>query len=224
MTRPRPRTPTLARSEREGLAAALLAAGPDTVTLCEGWTVLDLAAHVVIREYRPDSLPGLAGGPLQGYTERVRRGAAARGLPALAAQLRAGPPPWSPFGLPGVDARANLLEYVVHHEDVRRGDGTGPRPAQAEPPGLREAVWDAIGTAGRLLTRRVPGGLALRRDDAAGAVAGERVLRGGEDPVTLVGSPVELALYLYGRRGAARVAIEGSPAARQRLAGGDLSV
>jgi uncharacterized protein (TIGR03085 family) len=221
MTRP---APSPARSEREGLAAALLAAGPDAPTLCEGWTALDLAAHVVVREHRPDALPGLAGGPLHGWTERVRRRATARGLPALVVRLRAGPPPWSPFALPGVDARANLLEYLVHHEDVRRGDGAGPRPPAAEHPGLRAAVWGALGAAGRLLTRRVPGGVVLRRDDLPGDdPGGERVLRAGADPVTLVGSPVELALHLYGR-GAARIAVEGSPAARRRLADGDLSV
>jgi uncharacterized protein (TIGR03085 family) len=221
MTRP---DPSPARSEREGLAAALLAAGPDAPTLCEGWTALDLAAHVVIREHRPDSLLGLAGGPLHGWTERVRRRTADRGLPALVTQLRAGPPPWSVFALPGVDARTNLLEYLVHHEDVRRGDGTGPRPAAAEPPGLRAAAWRALGAAGRLLTRRVPGGLLLRRDDAPEGTGGERVLRPGDDPVTLVGTPVELALYLTGRQPAARVTVEGSPAARRRLVDGDLSV
>jgi uncharacterized protein (TIGR03085 family) len=218
-------TPSPARSEREGLADALVAAGPDAPTLCDGWTALDLAAHVVVREHRPDSLPGLGGGPLHAHTERLRRRAAQRGLPALAARLRAGPPPWSPFALPGVDARVNLLEYLVHHEDVRRAGPAGPRPADEEPPGLRAAVWSALAGAGRLLARRVPGGLVLRRDDVPGDarhVVAERVVRGGPDPAVLVGPPVEIALYLFGRRDAARVAVEGSDAARRRIAGGDL--
>ena len=35
-------------------------------------------------------------------------------------KVRTGPPTLSVFAVPGVDGLANLLEYVVHHEDVLR--------------------------------------------------------------------------------------------------------
>ena len=35
---------------REVLAETLLAAGPDSPTLCEGWQTRDLAAHLYLRE------------------------------------------------------------------------------------------------------------------------------------------------------------------------------
>ena len=46
-------------AEREALADALASAGPDAPTLCEGWTAHDLAAHLIAREHRPDSTPGI---------------------------------------------------------------------------------------------------------------------------------------------------------------------
>ncbi len=65
-------TPSLAQQERGTLSDLLLEYGPDAPTLCEGWTAADLAAHIVVRERRPDSGPGLVWPPMAGYTEKVR--------------------------------------------------------------------------------------------------------------------------------------------------------
>ena len=35
--------------------------------------------------------------------------------------FKSGPPPLSPFSIPGADGAADTVEYFVHHEDVRRG-------------------------------------------------------------------------------------------------------
>ena len=61
------------REERRALCALLDETGPDAPTLCEGWTTGDLAAHLVLRERRPDAAAGVAGGPLAGYTARVQQ-------------------------------------------------------------------------------------------------------------------------------------------------------
>ena len=45
--------------------------------LCEGWTTRDLAAHLVVRERRPDALPGLMFGPLASHTARLQNQLAA---------------------------------------------------------------------------------------------------------------------------------------------------
>ena len=68
---------TLARDERLDLCALLDQTGPQAPTLCEGWATRDLAAHLVLREHRPDAGAGVMGGPLAGYTRRVQRGLAA---------------------------------------------------------------------------------------------------------------------------------------------------
>src|SRR5215468_12485655 len=62
-----------ASDERAALCALLDETGPDAPTLCEGWRTGDLAAHLVLRERRPDAALGILGGPLAGYTDRVRR-------------------------------------------------------------------------------------------------------------------------------------------------------
>ncbi len=66
----------LAQQERQGLCDLFVELGPDAPTLCDGWTASDLAAHLVVRERRPDSGPGLVWPPLAGYTDKVRRAGA----------------------------------------------------------------------------------------------------------------------------------------------------
>src|ERR1700729_2790321 len=111
-----------ARDERVALCALLADVGPDQPTLCAGWQTADLAAHLVLREHRPDAAAGLMGGPLARHTARAQHKLSGRTpYPMLVETIRTGPPRFSIFGIPGVDAKANFAEYFVHHEDVRRG-------------------------------------------------------------------------------------------------------
>jgi hypothetical protein len=48
-------TVTYSLDERLALAALLDQTGPDAPTLCAGWQTRDLAAHVMLRERRPDA-------------------------------------------------------------------------------------------------------------------------------------------------------------------------
>src|SRR6202021_3964315 len=99
---------TYAQDERTALAALLDETGPDGPTLCEGWQTRDLAAHLVLRERRPDAAAGGMGGPLAGYTARVQRQYLDRySYPALIAMFQAGPPSLSPFPIPGAARGAN---------------------------------------------------------------------------------------------------------------------
>lgn len=77
----------LVPAERQALCDTMLAVGPDAPTLCEGWTVLDLAVHLLLRERRPDVAPGAFVPALRGRLDRVAAEQAARGLPAVVAQL-----------------------------------------------------------------------------------------------------------------------------------------
>jgi len=209
--------PSLARAERLALCTLLEEVGPDAPTLCEGWTTADLAAHLVVRERRPDSGPGLVVKPLAGWTERVRTGARGRPYAELIALIRSGPPRWSPFGLPGADRAANTVELFVHHEDVRRARPRWePRPLSSD---VEHELWRRLGRSARMLFRRVPVGLVLRRPEGATITA-----RKGTPTVTMTGRPGELLLYASGRQDHARVELEGDPVAVRGVAEARLGI
>jgi uncharacterized protein (TIGR03085 family) len=204
-----------ARDERLALCALLDSAGPREPTLCEGWNTRDLAAHLVLREHRPDAGAGLLGGPLAGYTRRVQRRLAERTpYPRLVETIRNGPPRLSVFGLPGMDERINLVEYFVHHEDVRRAQpGWEPRELSQA---LTEVLWQRLGVA-RFLLRKAPVGVELARDDGPdserGATSRVRITAKARTPVvTVTGPPAELTMWALGRAAAARVRLDGSEA------------
>jgi uncharacterized protein (TIGR03085 family) len=204
-----------ARDERAALCALLDETGPAAPTLCEGWTTLDLAAHLVLREHRPDAGVGMLGGPLAGYTRRLQRKLTSRTpYPRLVETIRNGPPRLSLFGLPGMDERANMVEFFVHHEDVRRAQpGWEPRE---NAPGLPEALWQRLGMA-RLILRKAPVGVEFVRSDeplpAGSGPPSIRLTANARTPVvTVTGTPAELTLWALGRTDAAQVRLDGSEA------------
>ena len=204
-------------AERAALAAALTDAGPDAPTLCEGWTARDLAAHLVVRERRIDSMPGILVPPLAGWTDRVRRGYAQRPYADLVAAVRNGPARLSWAALPRVDALVNLGEHFVHCEDVRRAaPGWTPREL---PPKRQEALWRIVTTRGRLFFRRSPVGVTLA--DPSGRTA--RVIT-RERTVVVRGEPAELVLFAFGRTEHAVVDLEGTDDAVARLRATELGV
>jgi uncharacterized protein (TIGR03085 family) len=203
---------TYSRDERRALCALLDERGPGAPTMCEGWTTLDLAAHLVLREHRPDAGAGLLGGPLARYTAHVQGRIAERTPYARLVQIiRDGPPRLSVFGLPGMDERANLVEYFVHHEDVRRA-GPGWQPRDLDPE-LTEQLWRRLGMT-RLILRKVPVGVEFARDDVGnGDGAGRKLritIRNGTPVVTVVGNPAELTLWALGRTTVAQVRMDGA--------------
>lgn len=207
---------TIAQSERAALADLFTTLGPDAPTLCAGWTTADLAAHLVVREHRPDTLPGIRVKAFAGWTERVRQQARERDYRELVDAFQGGPPLLSPFGLPGVDGVANAVEMFVHHEDVRRAqESWEPRALPAE---TEQALWRTLGMA-RMLMRSAPTGVTL-----VSPGFGERVAKRAEPMVVVSGPPAELVLFCSGRQAHAQVTIEGEPDAAERLLGADLGV
>jgi uncharacterized protein (TIGR03085 family) len=196
-----------ARRERRELAELMLATGPAAPTLCEGWTTADLAAHLVVRESRPDAAAGILLSPFAGWTDRVTRATATQSYPELVRKVRTGPPTLSVFSVPGMDGLGNLVEYFVHHEDVRRAQGDWqPRALPAD---LADELWGRLRQLARLMYRRVPVGVTLVRTDGAGD---EIVARKGAPMVTLRGTAQELVLRSYGRR-AVQLEVDGDPSA-----------
>ncbi|AKT51736.1 TIGR03085 family metal-binding protein [Arsenicicoccus sp. oral taxon 190] len=201
---------SLAHAQRQALSDLFDRVGPDAPTLAEGWTTRDLAAHLATRDRRPDAAAGIMVKPLAGYTERVQQSYAARPWPELVDLVRFGPPAYALTRIPAVDARVNLAEFYLHHEDVLRAQ----QPPAHVPmtPELESALWRLVATMGRLLLRRCRVGVTV---DAPGH--GEQVLRkaGADGGVLLTGRPGELLLYLSGRTEAADVRVEGSPQAEE---------
>jgi uncharacterized protein (TIGR03085 family) len=187
--------------ERAALCALFDELGPDEPTLCTGWTTRDMAAHLVLRERRPDAAPGILLAPLAGHTKRVQDAYAARPWAELVDLVRSGPPALSPARIPAVDKMINSAEFFIHHEDVRRAQ-PGWQPRDPDP--ARDAMaWAAVSRSGRLTMRRSPVGLVLRRPDGA-----EAVVKRGPNTVILSGEPGELLLFASGRD-AVRVDFDG---------------
>jgi uncharacterized protein (TIGR03085 family) len=209
---------TLARDERLALCALLDETGPQAPTLCEGWTTLDLAAHLVLRERRPDAAAGIMVGALAPYTRRVQRTLAEQTpFGALVAAIRNGPPRLSPMRVAALDERTNLVEFFVHHEDIRRG--TPGWTERKLTPALAEALWHQLGNA-RFFLHRAPVGVEFARDDVDTDPGAERVritVKQRTPVVTVIGTPAELTLWALGRTGAAQVRLDGSEAAVRLL-------
>jgi uncharacterized protein (TIGR03085 family) len=130
--------------------------------------------------------------------------ARAKGYDELVELVRNGPP-LGPFAVPGLRKVINLNEYAVHHEDVRRANGLGPR---TERPDLEVALWSLLRRGARFQLRKVSGvQVVLCRPD------GDQVRVGSGPEVIVTGDPLEIVLYLMGRKGAAEVTLTGDPAA-----------
>jgi uncharacterized protein (TIGR03085 family) len=117
------------------------------------------------------------------------------------------------FGLPGADERLNVVEYFVHHEDVRRAQpGWQPRTISGE---LADLLWDRLRLA-RLMLRKAPVGVELARSDSAGESAQSRngrvriTVKASTPVVTVSGDPAELTLWTMGRTNVASVQMEGN--------------
>jgi len=188
--------PTLAQQERTTLCDLFVERGADAPTLCEGWRTADLAAHLVVRERRPDSGPGLVWPPLADYTEKVRRATRARlSWEKLIETVRRGPP----LLLRPFDGPMNTVEYFIHVEDVRRAqDGWEPRPISPE---LADALWARVGAGG--MAKKVPATIVLSSPGRADKE------RGTGPRLTVAGDPGELTMFGAGRQGATRVEISG---------------
>lgn len=217
---------------RQDLVNVLGRVGPGYPTLCEGWNTEHMLAHLILRETRPDVAAGVLLPPLaqrtktkteelaeelsdgQAFSHGLSRFEAARPL------IRR---------VEAVDETTNFLEYLVHREDVLRGspgalEMNAGREADADE---QSAVWRALSRRAGLFAKNYPDGLTMVGTDSDGSPAyGTKVVRQPSDEsrvsavvqkvvrapstgesVTLTGEPLELMMYLFGRRDAARVDI-----------------
>jgi uncharacterized protein (TIGR03085 family) len=192
--------------ERLALCDLLDELGADAPTLIGGWAARDLAAHLVLRERDRIAGPCLVlPGPFGRFAGKRRaRLAKQREFGRLVAKIRSGPPVGF-FRIGWVRTFPNLNEFFVHHEDVRRANGLGPRDTLT--PSFQAALWRNTRRGGRYLSRRLRGaGLEI-----VWAGTDQRVtVRKAEPTARLCGMPGELLLYLFGRKAAAQVEVLGS--------------
>jgi len=179
--------------------------GPDAPTLCSPWLTRDLAAHLVVRERRPDVAAGIVLPALAGRLEQVQNGYAARDWPRLVNEVRSGPPAWSPASLAIVDEAMNTAEFYVHHEDVLRGGQSWSVSELST--GLESALWRIVSTVARLHFARSSVGVVL-----VAPSHGRQQVHSMTDLGTVIvtGTPGELLLYSFGRRGVAQVDLSGA--------------
>ncbi|MEV4637193.1 TIGR03085 family metal-binding protein [Actinoplanes sp. NPDC049548] len=195
-----------ARVERTLLADLLLEVGPEAPTMCTGWTARDLAAHLVVRERRPDAMIGVLVPPLAGHGEHVRRAKAAQPYAEVVDEIRR-PPWWSPVSNPATDELFNTVEFFIHHEDVRRArPGWEPRVLDR---GEQAAIWKALKLTARLALRRLGRPVRVEAPGFGAFQVGD-----GEPATTLLGEPGELVLFLSGRQRVARVDVTGDDSIR----------
>jgi uncharacterized protein (TIGR03085 family) len=197
--------------ERARLADLFDELGPEAPTLLTPWTTRDLAAHLVLREHDSLAGPGLVlPGAWGRLAERRTRALALKDFAGLVATIRSGPPPGF-FRVGWVRRIPGLNEFFVHHEDVRRADGRGPRTNEHA---LDEALWHNVTRAPWFLARRLRGsGLELQWAGTARTVRARR----GNPTARVAGPPGELLLYLFGRQDAAHVEVSGPAAAVEAL-------
>lgn len=204
-------TPSLAQQERKTICDLFIERGADAPTLCEGWCTADLAAHLVARERRPDSGPGLVWAPLADYTDKVRRRVRDRTpWEELVETVRRGPP----VVLRPFDGPMNTVEFFIHVEDVRRAqEGWQPRPISKE---LADALWRRVGIGG--MTKKLPATIVVTSPGRLDKV-------GGTGPrLTLAGDPGELMMFAAGRQRAARVDIAGDGALADTLRAASIGI
>ncbi len=193
-----------AAAERDALADLLLRVGPEAPTLCDGWTTRDLAAHLVLRASRADAVGGIVVPAIRPWLERVQERIAARPWEKLVAQVRRRPI-WAPGGL---DERANLVEYLVHHEDIRRAQPDWKPRELAED--AARALWPGVKLRARLALRRTPARVSVSGPGQPETISGGRRDLPPQAPtVDLSGEPPELLLFLFGRQAHAHVSLSG---------------
>ncbi len=191
-----------ARIERDRIGDLFLEYGPDAPTLCAGWRTRDLAAHLVVRDRRPDAAAGILISRLAAYGDRIRTRTASGDWSTLVDTVRRGPPRFSPLRLPLLDRLANTVEFFVHVEDVRRAQ-PNYEPRILEPAVRQQLLW-MMKRGARLLTRSAPCGLIVHPTGELAITA-----KKGNPAVTISGDIAEIVLFLYGRGDHAHVDLTG---------------
>lgn len=199
---------TFVETERARLIDTLRTAGPDAPTLCEGWTTRDLLIHLINREIQPHQKL-MAKVPLDAVSSGAKQAVdhvESAPYEELLETFRDGRQKYSPLQVGAIDKFTNVIEYTLHHEDVRRAPGS-ELPTRALTAEEQSEVFAAFKVMAQALLATSPVQVILRSPEHGEITVQATRLRTGS--VTVVGEPIELALWAYGREDQAAVTLEG---------------
>lgn len=195
---------TLAQRQRALLCDLFLELGPDSPTLDEGWKTRDLAAHLYIREHKPQAMLGMFVPRFEKTTERIQDEALqTQGFEGLVKKLRK-----PALLVRPVDAIMNGAEYFIHHMDVLRANDRDQEISAGDEDSLRTPLKMFAGRVAKAYGDR----LILDTGDGKQLELGR-----GTRPVHVIGKPSELILFVSGRNQNAKVELVGEPDAVAKL-------
>ncbi len=166
-------------------------------TLCEGWRVEDLAAHLVTRERNAIGGIGLVVPGLHGLHDKRIAKVAAHGHGYIIDKLQK-----YPWYMP---AALNTGEFWVHNEDFLRGELHITRPVPSKE--ANAILWGSLGGLVGIKKDLVKdlGNVTFKNIET-----GEKLYIKNKNSIKktiLLGTAGELLLFFYGRRDAADVKV-----------------
>jgi len=193
--------------ERAALTRTLEQFGPDAPTLCEGWTTRDLLIHLIEREIYPAiGLGSRLPGPWRSTARDRLASVQMADYPGLLTLFRDGRQRYSPLRLTPLDGAMNTIEYAVHHEDVLRA-GEQPQRRTLQP-AAQQVILRRLRPLAHILLGRSP--VRVRIESPGYGHFTVATTRRHRAEVLVIGEPLEIALFSFGREEHAAVALRGA--------------
>ncbi|MCC2593026.1 maleylpyruvate isomerase family mycothiol-dependent enzyme [Tessaracoccus sp. OS52] len=187
---------SLAHRMRQSICDTFEKVGALAPTNCEGWQAQDLAAHLWVRDRRPDTLPGIGLKAFAGHTERIQRDKLHElGFKRLVDDVRNPPLPVRLLGDLG-----NGSEYAIHLFDVARPNGIEVELSEAD----ERALLPSVRMFSRKAAAEFGGRLVVTPSVGTSFAQGS-----GTRPVHLSGAPSEILYFCSGRVDHADVELTG---------------
>jgi len=187
------------KSERQFTANTLSKLTPSqwqADSLCDGWTVEDVAAHLIVREGLIAPI-GIVFERFHKVHDNAIKRVESKGHEYIVNRVRK-----CPWYMPAV---VNVAEFYVHNEDILRGGLHLHRPAPSGE--VAELLWRSLKGIAKVRSNMVTD---LGRVTLVNKQTGQELhvkAKDGDKSTTITGDPGELLLYFYGRRSAAKVTI-----------------
>lgn len=186
------------QSERQFTVDLLKKLKPEqwnTQTLCEGWSVEELAAHLITRERNIIGSIGLVVPSLQKLHENRLAKVAMHGHEYIIEKLQNYP--WY------IPASVNVAEFWVHNEDFLRGELKMKRPAPTKKE--NDIIWSSLKGLVKVRKTMLKDLGNVRLENTENNEVIDIQFKNSHKKTVVRGNAGELLLFFYGRRKAANV-------------------